>query len=172
MSVFYAPEATDACASIKAFFTSCNAHAPSGVTWTVPFAGDTINDANGDISGTWTSPDGGTVSSIGAGAYAAGTGFFVRWLTGGVVAGRRVKGHTFMCPIIAGDYESNGTIASSALSVFGSAAAVLGGASKLVIWSRESAGTPSHPGHRDGSSHAVIAGTVPDQVTSLRTRRS
>lgn len=172
VSVFYSPEATDANASIKTFFTSCQAHAPAGVTWTIPFAGDTINDSNGDISGTWTSVDGGTVTSTGTGAYAAGTGAFVRWLTGGIVAGRRVKGHTFFCPIIASDYDSTGTILTGALTVLQSAAAVLGGASKLVIWARESPGTSAHPGARAGSSHPVIAGTVPDLVTSLRSRRS
>lgn len=171
-SVFYSPEATDAVASIKTFFDSLKVQGPPGLSWAIPFAGDSIQDTNGALASTWTSPDGGTVTATGAGNYAAGTGAFVRWLTAGVVNRRRVRGHTFFCPIVANSYESNGSLSSSAVTAFSAAAAVLGAASKLVIWARPFDDPTGASPHRDGSSHAVIAGQCPDQVTSLRSRRS
>lgn len=171
-SVFYAPDSTDAVASIKTFFTTCRTEIPTGVSLTIPFAGDSISDTTGELGGSWTSPNGGVVTCVGSGAYAAGTGAFVRWLTGGIVNGRRVKGHTFLCPLIAADYDTVGSLSSTALSTLSGAAAVLGAANTLVVWARPFTGTVSDPVPRAGSSHAVIAGTVPDQVTSLRSRRT
>lgn len=171
-SVFYSPEAVDAVASIKTFFNAIKTDIVISTTLTIPFAGDSINDTDGQLAGSWTSPDGGVVTCTGSGAYAAGTGAFARWLTTGIVNGRRVKGRTFICPLTANDYEANGTIATTPLGTMSAAAAVLGTSGKLVLWSRPFAGDLRNPTPRAGSSYPVIAGTVADLVTSLRTRRS
>lgn len=170
-SVFYAPEATDATASIKTFFTAIAGSLPNTLSITVPPAGDTINDANGEIVSAWTGTGAGIVPGGSSAAYASGTGAYVVWRTTGIVHGRRVKGHTFLCPLITTAYNSSGTIASATLTTLGAAAAALAGAGTLNVWSRPvTVATPTIP-VRDGSSHAVVTGTVPQQVTSLRTRR-
>jgi len=166
VSVFYSPFGTDATVEIGAFFNSIKAFFPAAVGWQVPNSGDVVDEVTGLITGAWT---GGTVASIvgtGAGAYAAGTGCYVRWQTAGIVAGRRVKGRTFLCPMIGNSYQSDGTILDATLATINAAATTLVGFGKTTIWHR-----PSPTGAANGSAHAVIGSTGPDKVTSLRSRR-
>jgi hypothetical protein len=137
------------------------------VAWDIPGSGDVVDETTGLITGAWTAGTAATITATGGtGAYAAGTGAFVRWQTNGIVAGRRVRGRTFLCPIITTGFDSNGTIASTQLGTLQTAATALAAAGKNQVWHRPS------PGGSDGSAHIVVAGTVPDKVTSLRTRRT
>jgi hypothetical protein len=71
-----------------------------------------------------------------------------------------------MAPLLVAAYDAGGSLAAGTLTQFGTAATTLATAGKLVIWSRPG-GNPV----RVGSSSLITSGTVPDQVTSLRTRR-
>lgn len=166
VSVFYAPSATDAGANIKTFLTANVASFPVPLTWSVPTSGDTIDDTTGTINGGWTGGTGGTVTATANVAYAAGVGAYVNWGTTGIINGRRLKGRTFMAPLITSGYDTSGTIASGTLTAMQTAATTLAASLNLVIWHR-----PTTPGGSDGESQAVSSALVPDQVTSLRTRR-
>jgi hypothetical protein len=167
VSVFYTPFGTDATVELATFFNAIKTQVPSVVTWDVPGTGDVVDEASGLITGAWIGGTPATVVATGAAIYAGGTGAYVKWQTGGIVAGRRVRGRTFLCPIINTGYDAQGTIGSGTLAVFGPAATTLAGSGKLLIWHR-----PSGPGATDGSSHAVVGASVPDKVTSLRSRRT
>jgi len=167
LSVFYTLNPVDATAELGTFFNAVKAVFPNAVSWQIPSSGDIIKAEDGTLNGAWT---GGTAANItatgGSGSYAAGTGAFIRWQTGDIVGKNRVKGRTFMCPLIAGVYDNDGTITAPNLTIFQNAANTLVAAGKLRIWARPGAGAEV------GSTHPILAALVPDKVTSLRTRRS
>jgi len=165
-SVFYSGGAVDATAELVTFFAAIKSLFLLNLTWSIPPGGDTLDDATGQINGAWVGAGAAVVSANGAGVYAAGTGAYANWPTAGIVAGRRVKGRTFLCPLTTGSYDASGTISTASLATLTGAVTTLAAAGKLVIWSR-----PNAAAVRAGSSYLVIAGTVPDQVTSLRSRR-
>ena len=166
-SVFYSTGGTDATADITAFFAAIKGLFPAALQWSVLNSGDVLDDTSGLITGTWTGTGGAVTTSTGSGSYAAGVGAYVNWTTGAVVGRRRLKGRTFLCPLVASSgYDTGGTIVTAALSTIGTAATTLAGSGKMRIWHRPPKGTFS-----GGTSALVVAGTVPDQVTSLRTRR-
>lgn len=166
LSVFYSDAAADATAEIKAFFEAIKAWFPTPLTWQVPSGGDTIDDATGDLVGGWVGLGGGSVAATGTPPYAAGCGGYVNWGTNVVVNGRRLKGRTFLVPTTVSAYDTSGTMHSSFLAAVSTAAGTLRDADKLSIWHRPPEGSPS-----GGTSHPILTVNVPDQVTSLRSRR-
>ena len=152
---------------IRAFFNALAALLPSGLTITVPFQGDNIDDASGQIVGSWsvTTPPT-VVTGTGAGNYAGNAGACVHWTTGGVLNGRRVKGTTFLVPLVSTAFATDGSISTSTLSTIGTAASGLVTAfgTNGRVWSRKTA-------FRNGSSYAITGSTVPDLAISLRSRR-
>ena len=167
VSVFYCNFGSDITVELATFFNAVKANFPAVVTWDIPATGDVIDETNGEITGAWIGGTAATIVATGAGAYVGGTGAYVRWQTAGIVGGRRVRGRTFLCPLITTSFDTQGTILAGALTSFQTAATTLAGSGKLRVWHR-----PSGPGATDGSQHAVVGATVPDKVTSLRTRRT
>ena len=165
-SLFYASAAGALASDLVTFFNAIKSQCPGPLQWDVPIAGDTLDDGTGAINGDWVDVSGGVVTATGSGGYAAGTGAFIRWGTGTIVNGRRLRGRTFICPINGGGYDSNGTLGGTTLSTVGAAASALAAAGKLVVWHR-----PAPGGGGGGSSSLATSGSVPDTVTSLRSRR-
>lgn len=169
VSTFYVDHAIQVLdpADFVAFFTAIQGGFHTDVTWTIPGSGDTINDATGDLTGTWTASGGATVSGISAVSYALGVGARIVWQTGGIVGGRRSKGTTFLVPLVTSNYSNAGQLNDAARSTFASAGTSLisNTANALKIWSRP---TPS----RAGSSHVVTSASCPDLVSWLRTRKT
>ena len=169
VSVFYSSAATggSACAALFAFFTAIKGQFPTGLTWTFPTSGDVFDDSDGGLTGAWT---GGTAAPVaangGAGIYAAGTGSVVRWDTSAIVGRRRLKGRTFLCPLLSSVYDNNGTIQDPTVAAWQTAANTLVASGALHIWHRPS------PGGSDGTSSSVTAAAVQDRVASLRSRRT
>lgn len=166
VSVFYAASATDAGADLMTFFGAIKGLIPSVTTITVPTNGDLIDDTTGALSGAWSGGTGGATACTGAGNYFAGVGAYINWATAGIVNSRRLKGRTFICPLTVNQSDSNGTLLAAAVTTLTTASATLATSGHIVIWHR-----PSAPGMANGTSSVVTAATVPDQVTSLRTRR-
>jgi hypothetical protein len=157
----------DVTTNLATFFNSVSASFPGAVTWNIPSSGDTIDELTGSLVGAWS---GGTAAAItasgGGGAYVAGTGGYVIWQTADIFLGRRLKGRTFLCPVKDDQFDSSGTINNTSRTTWATAAGVLAAVGKLVIWHRPS------PGGSNGGTGVVTAATVPDKVTSLRTRRT
>lgn len=165
-SLFYASAAADATADLVTYFNAIKARFPSGLSWTVPPTGDTLDDATGTLNGSWSGAGAGIVTSTGTGAYAAGVGAYSAWVTNAIVGGRRLRGRTFLAPLLGTNYDNTGTIDPTQLTTFATATSTLAATGKLVVWHR-----PSGPGASNGSSSLITAGVVPDVVTSLRSRR-
>jgi hypothetical protein len=164
VSVFYGPPAVDPTGDVKEFFNAIKAIFPTGLTWTIPNGGDTVDEGSGVLTGGWTGANGGAVSASGGLNHAAGCGGYVQWLTTTVTNGWRVKGRTFLAPLMNSAYDSSGTIENTYLATIQTAANALVAAGTVWVWHRPTAGT-------GGNGCVMTAANVPDQVTSLKTRR-
>jgi len=166
VSVFYAPFGVDAGADLMTFFNAVKGLIPSVTTIAVPTNGDTVQDSDGAVIGSWTAGTGGTVACTGAGNYFSGVGAYINWGTATIIGRRRLKGRTFIAPMTVNQSDSNGTLLAAAVTTLTTAASTLAGTGHIVIWHRPNDEPPTN-----GSSGVVTSATVPDQVTSLRTRR-
>lgn len=167
LSQFYVGTGITDPTPIRTFFDAIKAQFPTGLTWTVQNAGDTISETDGQIVSGWTGPaQTPVVATGGAGAYPAPSGCYVKWSGTAVVGGRRPFGKTFMVPLGPGGYSSSGAIAtatSTALTVAATALiAALGG--ELKIWHRTGPTTA-------GAFLTTTAASVPNKAVVLTGRR-
>lgn len=166
VSVFYGEVGGSLNSDLKTFFTAIRGGFVNTLSWGIPSSGDLIDDVTGALTGTWSNPaGGGTVTGQTSGAYAAGVGAYVNWNTGVVVGRRRLMGRTFLTNMSTAMYDAQGTIDAANLASFQAAVTALVATGDLLVWHR-----PTGLGG-NGESHVVQAGTMPDQVTSLRSRR-
>jgi hypothetical protein len=166
MSVFYSAFGTDMTPALNTFWGAIKATFSDEVSVTVPTNGDVIDESTGLLTGAWTGGTGSVNSGSAHSAYAAGTGAFIKWNTATVIAGHRVKGRTFIAPILVNGYDTNGTIIGSYLTIIQNAATTLAATGQPVIWHR-----PPVIGSPGGAVAAVVSATVPDKTTSLASRR-
>lgn len=167
VSVFHSLDSVSgALAAIRAFFLACQSLAPSGVTWTFPNSGDIFDSATGTLTGGWSDTAVASVPASGAVAYAAGVGNFVKWNTGTIIGGRRLKGRTFFAPLGNDRYDGSGTIVDASVTLMQNAANTLVATGTRNVWHR-----PTSPGAADGQVHVVTSATAMDKVTALRSRR-
>lgn len=109
----------------------------------------------------------GTVTGGASTAYSAASGGVVTWRTNDLRNGRRIMGRTFLVPLAAGAYESDGTLSTAGLTnLRGFADELTAGDfdSELGVWSRPVGGS-------GGVFATVTAYTVADKVAVLRSRR-
>lgn len=167
LSVFYSQDAADATADLFNFFNAIKGGFPTAVSWSIPSAGDKIDPLTGILNGSWSGGSAATLVATGATSlYAAGTGGFIRWNTDVIENGRRLKGRTFLVPLLADQYDAQGTINNAVITSWQTAANTLVATDKLVIWHRPTGGAAN------GSSADISSAVAPDKVTSLRTRRT
>ena len=168
LTTFYFDEAHSGFASdVSDFFQAVDAYLPIGITVTVPSDGDLVDVATGELTGTWAEAASGPGVGAGFGAFPSGVGARLSWSTGGIVAGRRVRGSTFLCPIVNSAFGTDGTLDNTARENFEAAGNALRAASgtNMKIWSRPVPG-------RAGTASSVVAAVCPDKVSWLRSRRT
>lgn len=166
LSTFYTLDSVDGTPALNTFWNAVKAVFSSTVNVTVPSSGDTIDASTGTLTGGWSGGTAGTYTGSSAGAYAGGTGAFIKWNTSGIAGGRRVRGRTFIAPILAAGYDTDGTIASGYLTIIQNAATTLAGTGSFYVWHR-----PPAPGGAGGTMNLITSATVPDKTTSLASRR-
>lgn len=166
VSTLYGTSFTSLKASIAAFFLALNGILPADVTITVPNSGDTLDPITGLITGTWSvgTPD--YIYGLYTGSYAGPCGASVRWDTGTVLHGHRLRGRTYIVPLADSCYQNDGSLATAQLSTLNVAAAglVTAAAGALVVWNRPKPGVA-------GGFSAVNGSSVADRVAVLRSRR-
>lgn len=175
VSVMYANSAPSAATltGVKTFWGAVSGSLPSTLTISVPGTGDIIDEATGDLTGTWSTTAPATTIGASAADYSAPSGSLVHWATSGVVAGRRVRGTTYIVPTVA-QYESNGTLKSAWITTVQTAASALVSAfaGTMVVYARKfDPPAGSDKPARVGSSHVVTGNSVPDKAVVLRSRR-
>ena len=170
VSTFYAESGADISTitdALRAFWQSFVTYLPTGLTIQVPSTGDIISDTTGAITGAWS--DGtpvAVVTGTAAGVYAGNAGAVVHWLTGAVINGRRLRGRTFLVPLIGSAYDANGSLSATTITAITNAATTLVAAigTNLLVWHR-----PVPP--MNGSSADIVGFRIPDLAVSLRSRR-
>lgn len=153
-------------AGIKTAYQQIASQLPSGVSIGIPGTGDVIEDTTGELVGTWTATGAGIVSGAAAAPAAAGVGACVTWLTGGIVNGRRLRGRTFLVPLSAAAFDSDGTLIAGAYAAVNSFASGMMGAGPVAVWHR-----PTTVGGSDGNSYGLVAYKTSDKVAFLSSRR-
>lgn len=161
-------------AQIRTFFDAIKAYLPRDLVITVQPQVDNLDTVTGDLvaSATMSTAPAPVVGSgpLG-GPYAGGSGFVVTWLAGGVFAGRRIRGRTFIVP--ASDvFSADGTLAPTPISVVQTAGNALCAATgaDFAIWNRDwSKATPPVP--ISGLVTSATSCVVRDAASQLRSRR-
>lgn len=160
--------------ALKAFWDSVATYLPNGVTVAVQPMVDNLDIVSGDLMGSssMTSVPSATVSATAAAAYAGGSGVVITWMAGGVFAGRRIKGRTFLVPAV-GLYENNGTITATAISNLqgaGNALIATAGAD-LAVWNRQY-DEATHKIPIAGNLSSATSCSIRDLASQLRSRRT
>lgn len=165
-SVFYRGEDNVLTAALRTFYESVKTVIPTNVNIQVASSGDVVDSVTGALSGNWTSPANTVVDCTGAGSYGAPAGAMVKWLTSAIVNGRRLRGKTFLVPIISSAMETDGSINFTLITQIQNAAAALltSEAGNLGVWHRPVNST-------GGSWSPITSAVVPDRVAVLRSRR-
>ena len=178
VSTFYFLDLATALASLATYYGVVKDHTPPDVTFTVESIGDIIEDTTGAIVGTWNQPLVPTIAGVAVGAYAAPTGAAQTWLTDGIVAGKRVRGRTFLVPLASGTFQTDGTLdnPTAASIALAGVALVTSQSASFVVWSRPFKGSPAvltRPARpaRLGSHHLITGTRVTDKAAVLRSRR-
>lgn len=163
-TMFFLDVAT-AVASVHTFWTDLVGQFPDDVHIQVENSGDIIDDATGDLTGAWSADAVASVNGSSGGVYSAPSGAVVDWLTETITDHRRLRGRTFLVPVISDVYASDGTLDSGHMATILAAAEALVAAqsTSFVIWHRGSGS--------DGSNGLITAARVPDMAAVLRSRR-
>jgi len=166
-TLFYQDAPADPAPDLFTFFNAIKALLPTSVTISIDNSGDLIDDATGNLVGSWSGTSASTVTGTVSALYAGPAGAVMDLRTSTVVGKRRLQGRMFLVPLITDAYQSDGTLATSALGTLQAAATALLASTSgadLRVWHRP---TPGHV----GSSAAVTELRVPDLAAVLRSRR-
>jgi hypothetical protein len=160
-------------AAVRQFFDSIKLYLPGGTTITVQPQVDELDLVSGELigAGTMTTVPTAMVSGTAAAAFAGGSGLCITWLAGGVFAGRRIRGRTFIVPAV-GAFDNDGTISTAAVTAVTAAgnALIATAAADFAIWNRQyNEATP--PVAIAGSLSSATSCTVRDVASQLRSRR-
>ena len=157
-----------ACADVRAFWNAIASQFPDDVQINVETAVQIVEDSTGVVEDELTAAATAAVNGSGSGSYAAPVGASVEWRSSDFVNGRRVKGRTYLVPLLGSAFETDGTLSGTPLSSIQAAASgLVAAASNMVVWHR-----PTDPGtSSDGSLHLVATANVSDRAAVLRSRR-
>lgn len=163
----YATSAAGARTALSAWISAWKYLVPDVVTLTIQGQGDVVDSATGQITGSWT--DGADIALVGTGSsgqYFAAGGACVSWTTAGVVAGRRVKGRTFLVPLTSLAYAGSALVPTAVSAIQNATNTMLGSGNVWWILHR-----PTTKGGTDGAAFQITGGTVKNHQAILSSRR-
>jgi hypothetical protein len=170
-------------AAVQSFWNYNPAIFYTGTTFAVQSEVESLNDANGQLTGVATGTAATVTGSGAAEALSPATQGLVRWRTGVVEDGREIRGRTFMPAMVAAQNDDGHPIAGCISAMTTAAGLLISDAnSELIVWRRPRLARPQvgSPGDRyylpaqsarDGSSATVTSGTGWDKWAVLRSRR-
>jgi len=161
-------QAADAArAFLQTAYSSGAGFLPLGINIAFAAGVDEIDEQTGELVTTLPVTAPLPVTGVDTGVYAAVAGACVTWLTQGVLAGKRVRGRTFLVPMGAGGLQNDGTLSTAEVSAINTAASnLIAAAPEFTIWRR-----PTSKAAANGSSHPVLAFRVQDKTAFLTSRR-
>lgn len=167
VSQIYATSAAGARPALSSWINAWKYLVPDNTTLTIEGSGDTIDSSTGLITGTWS--DGASIPAVGTGSssqYFAAGGACITWSTGGVVAGRRVKGRTFLVPLTSLAYQGSALVGTAVSAIQTATNTLLGSGNVFWVLHR-----PTTPGGSDGSAFQITSGLVKNHQAILSSRR-
>lgn len=148
---------------------SCRNLFTGAFAWSVSSQVDKLDAANGNVVETLGVTGSGGVGGSGSGWAPTPIALMVRFETSLFLAGKRVRGRTFLSPLDVSMMEGDGTPSAAAVALGNTFADSMeaGGLTTTnhVIWHRPS------PGGTDGEFAAVTGHVVPNKYAVLRSRR-
>lgn len=150
--------------AFHAFYTAQRSLIPNDVSISFESEIRLLSDVDGALTGVSPVTPPVSVTGIFNAGWAGGAGYRFTWDTGAIIAGRRLRGRTYMVPA-GGAYENDGTLTSGAISTAVAAGAQL--VDSLLL-----AGNPLAVWSRAGQTSAVVTlASVTDKTAVLRSRR-
>lgn len=181
---FAAGEPTDAdgnsaAVRVATFFDGVKSLLPAAVKIDVPGDIEVIEETDGKLVTVLNvAPRSQISGTAAANGYSAASGAVVTWRTGGVVAGRRVRGRTFLVPTANIAFDLDGTLQQQHIVTIKAAADALisaAGSPDLGVWARPAKQRINKAGEvipaRDGVWYVATSTSVPDMAAVLRSRR-
>lgn len=161
-------DANTAAANFRTFLNALAAYGPTGGSITFDSAAQIYDDLGVQTAEITISAVPAAIALTGAGAYAGGAGAVVNWVTGAFHQGRKVRGRTFLVPLVQIAYQADGTLAATFQSNIQTAAQAFATSSPTpIIFSDKT----SKLGVRSTLLAVVTGATVPDRTAILRSRR-
>lgn len=159
-------------AALFTFYDTMKDRLPATTQYQIPNTGDVIDSDTGELVGSWTDGTATAASGLGANQAPAGVGCRIVWNTSGILSGRRLKGSTFLVPLDATMYSPLGTLSASRSQIQGAADAfVTAMAGEFVVYSRPKPAPGGIGPATPGGYATVDSATVPNKVSTLRSRR-
>lgn len=154
----------------RTFFQAFSSRLPTSVGIVFTTTVDEFDTTSGELLNTHSAVLQTQVTGTGGTSpFSSATGACVTWGTDSIVNGRRLRGRTFMVPLLpSAAFESNGSLIEVARAAFQAAA---------VAFKNETDGYPFHiwhqpdPGVTNGASGPVTSASVADKTAILRSRR-
>lgn len=168
VSVFHFIEATAVAAqraALNTFLQSVDNNCSTSTTWSIRSAGRDVDTATGALTASWgdstayTAPGGITGSPV-----ADATQALLRWNTGRVVAGRFLRGRTYIPGISSGSLNSGNLLAATQTALATAGQALVTAGVQLAVWHRPKAGV-------GGEAWAVQTASCWQEFAVLRRRR-
>lgn len=170
-STFHGLGSTDATAgpladALDTFFDTIKNLIPTSVSVQLQPTWKDLDETTGALNGEFSFPAARPVhQGTGSAAFSAVNGMCVNWLTS-ASAGRKLRvGRTYLVPLTAFVWATDGTPNDSVVTeIQGAAQAVVDSAAGLCVWKRPRAGA-------GGATSVVTGARVPDEGVILRSRR-
>jgi len=178
VATFYFLDVATALESLHDFWASVSVTMPPVVHIGIVSSGDKIDDATGDLVGSWGGTPQAEVVGSGGDQFAAPAGVVVTWTTDTILDSHRLMGRTFIVPLSYGSYQNDGSIGSTTLPNFDTPANtfLIAQSSSFVVWhrprkARAAVGKLKALTAHDGG-HGLVTGVrVRDRVAVLTSRR-
>ena len=167
--MYFAESAASAAAqraALGTFWGVVDNYLDSNTAWNVQSFGNVIESETGTLTGEWTeSTPQGAAGGVVGNALPNASQILVRWGTGVIYQGKRIRGRTFV-PGVASTALVEGEVGSAAVAAINTAALALASAGVgFGVWSRPRVGVP-------GLHAAATTGTVWGEFAVQRRRRS
>lgn len=155
----------------RLFYAGLTNYLPASVSLSIDPAIEVVEPTEGQIQTVYTGTTPAKIQGMATGNYSSASGAVVNWFTDDFVAGRRVRGRTFMVPLAAAAFDTNGTLSSGILTEMNTRAANFAAdeSAQLSIFTR-----PVNVGGisgRMGGQFRVTSGRMNDKAGILSSRR-
>lgn len=168
--------ALDIVTRTRAFFDAIKGTLPAPVSVTVESEVEVLDELSGRLTNSFAVASQLAVNGMSNSSYSVASGAVINWRTAGVRKNRRVRGRSFIVPLVGSQFGTNGALLDATVAQIQDNANVLAsqtGTNDLVVYARP---TPANPltgaaAIDDGEAHAVTSAAVPSKGAILTSRR-